>query len=185
VGFMIPRKGFTGLFYALKDLEVPFKLIVIGEHDFSRNHFLSGFADSAKEIKKLGEKLLGKKLELTGPVKDIQKYYQAADVVLFNSVVEGLPNTLLEAMSCGIPIITRNIPGLEGFILKRNENCMIFKDENEMNDQIRCLYVNRNLGRYLGLAAIDYIRENADFQVILSSYSKRLIKVDIEYEKEN
>lgn len=185
VGFVIPRKGLSGLFSALKDLEIPFKLIVIGEYDFPHNHFLSGFVNSAKEIVENGKKLLGEKLELTGPINEIQKYYQIADVVLFNSILEGLPNSLLEAMSCGIPVITRNIPGLEGYILKNQENCLIFKDENEMKDHICYLFENRISGRSIGSSAFKYIQRYADFQVVLSNYHKRLFEAEIESRQEN
>ena len=174
VGFMIPRKGFSGLFDALKNLNIPYIYIIAGEFDFPKGHFLYQYSNSASELVKKGKRLLGDKLILAGPVRDIQKYYNAADVVIFSSVQEGLPNSLLEAMSCGIPVVTKDIPGLEGLILRNGENCLIFNDGNELKDHIHYLYKNRDIATKIGFTAIREIQQKASFQIVLSSYYQRL-----------
>jgi glycosyltransferase involved in cell wall biosynthesis len=42
---------------------------------------------------------------------DIQRWYQMADVFVFPSKQEGFPNALLEAMSTGLPCLTRRFMG--------------------------------------------------------------------------
>ncbi len=42
---------------------------------------------------------------------DIQRWYQMADVFVFPSTQEGFPNALLEAMSTGLPCLTRRFLG--------------------------------------------------------------------------
>jgi glycosyltransferase involved in cell wall biosynthesis len=180
VGFMIQRKGFSGVFDSLKNLDIQFIYIIAGEFDFPNGHFLYQYSNSASELVEKGKRLLGDKLILAGPVRDIQKYYSAADVVLFNSFQEGLPNSLLEAMSCGIPVVIRNIPGLEGFILKDEKNCLIFNDENEMKNHIQYLYDNKDIGKKLVSTAMREIQQNATFQVVLSNYFKRLFLTEVE-----
>lgn len=39
------------------------------------------------------------------PHQEIDKYYKAADLLVFPSRTEGLPNTVLEALSCRLPVI--------------------------------------------------------------------------------
>lgn len=41
--------------------------------------------------------------------KELFKYYQGCDLFVFPSLVENCPNSLLEAMSCGAPILTSEI----------------------------------------------------------------------------
>lgn len=62
-------------------------------------------------------------IKLLGFVLGIEKHelLLAADVLIFPSYSEGLPLTVLESMSYGLPIITRSIGGIPD-IVKNNEN---------------------------------------------------------------
>jgi len=50
-------------------------------------------------------------VEYVGAVDDIQPIYADADCVVLPSYREGVPRTLLEAASMGLPIVTTNAPG--------------------------------------------------------------------------
>jgi glycosyltransferase involved in cell wall biosynthesis len=45
------------------------------------------------------------------PTSEIERYYRAADVVVMPSLREGLPNVILEAMACGLPVVASRLPG--------------------------------------------------------------------------
>ena len=47
-----------------------------------------------------------------GARSDVERLYQAMDVFLFPSITEGQPNSLIEAMLCGVPIVASDIPGV-------------------------------------------------------------------------
>ncbi|MDH3998035.1 MAG: glycosyltransferase family 4 protein [Desulfuromonadales bacterium] len=53
-----------------------------------------------------------------------------ADVVLNNSVNEGLPNALLEAAALGVPILARNIPG-NAVIVNPGGNGLLYNSKQE------------------------------------------------------
>lgn len=44
------------------------------------------------------------------PHEDVAKYLNAADVYVLPSLAEGCSNSIVEAMSCGLPIISSNLP---------------------------------------------------------------------------
>ncbi len=65
-----------------------------------------------KELKKIisNLKLEGKVILIDGlERKELIKYYHGCDLFVFPSLVENCPNSLLEAMSCGAPILTSAI----------------------------------------------------------------------------
>ena len=51
---------------------------------------------------------LRNKVKLIGYKKNIYPFLKKADIFILSSLYEGLPNTLLEAVSTGIPIISSN-----------------------------------------------------------------------------
>lgn len=50
---------------------------------------------------------------LVGPVDDPRMWYSAADLFVLPSLHEGLSNSLMEAMSCGLPSVCTRVSGVE------------------------------------------------------------------------
>jgi glycosyltransferase involved in cell wall biosynthesis len=61
---------------------------------------------------------------------DIQRWYQMADVFVFPSTQEGFPNALLEAMSTGLPCLTRRFMGFPEGQLGENQGVIKVVDES-------------------------------------------------------
>lgn len=75
----------------------------------------------------------------TGKKSNVKDYYQASDIFISSSLAEGLPNTVLEAMACGLPCLLSNIGSHEeileydpnaGMIISLNKRDW----SNEIND---------------------------------------------------
>jgi glycosyltransferase involved in cell wall biosynthesis len=62
-----------------------------------------------KEISRLG---LAANIRLLGQLADARDFYQAMDVFLLNSIREGLPNVVLEAMALEVPVVATRVAGV-------------------------------------------------------------------------
>lgn len=56
----------------------------------------------------------GEKVHFTGavPPKEVKKYMEQADILVMNSAFEGIPMTILEAISYALPVISTNVGGI-------------------------------------------------------------------------
>lgn len=112
VARLIRRKGIHYLIKALGKLKkYNFILNIIGEGNEKEN------------LKKLANNLgISKKVNFLGliPHNQIVKYYQQSDVFVLPSLNEGMSNTILEAMSCGLPIITTEVGGAKELVTENN-----------------------------------------------------------------
>lgn len=67
---------------------------------------IAGNGELGKALRKQAESLaVNDRIEWHGWVRDINSYYADADIFVLPSRYEGMPNALLEAMSCGLPVI--------------------------------------------------------------------------------
>jgi glycosyltransferase involved in cell wall biosynthesis len=48
--------------------------------------------------------------------EELPRVYKNSDVFVLPSLMEGVPRTILEAMGCGVPVVTTNLPHLVGII---------------------------------------------------------------------
>ncbi len=112
VGRVEPRKGIHYLLKAWKNLNLSeAELCLIGIHEFP-----SGWLDQYQDIFRYIHPV---------PHYSLNQYYSSASVFVFPSLVDGFGLVLLEAMACGIPVITTPntagpdiiTDGVEGFIV--------------------------------------------------------------------
>lgn len=101
-----------------------FKKII--ENDSKAMCFCVGEGDIRPAIEaKIKELGIGEKVILTGIRKDIPKFLSAFDCLVFPSVFEGLPVTLIEAQAAGLPMIisdtiTKEVEVTEGLIFRES-----------------------------------------------------------------
>jgi glycosyltransferase involved in cell wall biosynthesis len=166
VGFVITRKGYKEIFEKLAELDLDFRYYIVGEYEFGPGHFLSNEAIRAQKIKQFGEQVLGDRVHFEGPQKQMLEYYQMSDIVLFNAKQEGTPNTLLEAMASGKPVLARKIPGLSDYIIFHEKNGLLFTGGHEITTLVRKLNNDPALRMDLADRAADFILREADFGIV-------------------
>jgi len=69
------------------------------------------------------------KVFFTGAVDDVCSYLNESKIFVLSSTREGNPISILEAMSCGLPIIAPNIGGIPD-VVRDNENGILFESNN-------------------------------------------------------
>jgi glycosyltransferase involved in cell wall biosynthesis len=60
------------------------------------------------QIRDLG---IGDRVRLLGERQDVAKFLTAFDVFSLTSIAEGMSNTILEAMACGLPVVATRVGG--------------------------------------------------------------------------
>lgn len=101
-GSLQPWKGFADAIKAiaiLRDRGVDLRLLILGE------------GPQRGELEELIAALrLSDRVRLAGHVDNVLKYFASGDLFVLSSHVEGLPNVLVEAMMCGLPVVATDCP---------------------------------------------------------------------------
>ncbi len=101
VGRINARKNLERLVEALSILSgkgFPHELVVVGKQDWM----------AARVVQKVRDLSLGSKVRFVGyvPTNHLPVFYNAADLFVYPSICEGFGIPLVEAMACGVPVIT-------------------------------------------------------------------------------
>lgn len=106
--------------------------------------------------------------------KKLAEYYQLADLFLFPSRSEGLPNVVLESLSSGLPSFVSNLPGITDMLIKDGETGFLFK-HSELNgvvNNINFMLSNPKFYREISLSARKFIENNHSFETWQSKMKK-------------
>lgn len=89
---------------------------------------------------------------------DLAEAYQAADIFVFPSRKEGLPNVVLEAMSSGLLVIVSDLPGLKGVVAPGENGVVVpIGDAGALAAAISDILSNNSVLPRLGRNARSYI----------------------------
>jgi len=164
VGRLVPKKGFDVLVDAcaiLKRRGFHFETAIVGEHGEHE-------AALRKQIEAHG---LKEQVRLIGPMEQSRLYteYQRADIfclpcrVLDNGDRDGLPNVLMEAMACGLPVITTPVSGIPEIIKDGQNGALVPPEDAEaLANAIQRISADRMLARNLGRAGRLTVLEHFD-----------------------
>ena len=140
VGRIVRDKGIDELVESFVDLAKKYnnlKLLLVGDYEENLN-----------PIKPVNLEIINKSDNIitVGFQKDIRKFLAISDVFVLPSYREGLPNSLIEAGSYGIPLIATNINGCNEVVLdKKNGLLVTKKDIKSLKNAIRLLLIDSEI----------------------------------------
>jgi len=112
VGRLVPQKDFATLLKAFSRVRqsLPAHLVIIGE------------GRQRSELTRLAEKLgIEKDIWMPGFSDNPYAFMSKASMLVLSSIYEGLPNVLIEALSCGCPIVSTDCPSGPSEILDKGK----------------------------------------------------------------
>ena len=85
-----------------------------------------------------------------------------ADVFVMPSIREGLPNALLEAMSCAIPCVVTNLSGVTDWLIDDGKTGVLFRSDepSDLYEKIIPYVTKQTVSKQMGEAARYSIEEN-------------------------
>src|SRR2546425_9967394 len=104
---------------------------------------------------------LGDRVHFVGELTwdQVPTYLAAADIFVFPSKFEGMPNALLEPMASGLPVVVSDIPPHRELI-QHGRTGFLAQDPLEMARLVATLANHEDLRSSVGEAGRAYVREN-------------------------
>lgn len=174
VGRLVRKKGFDVFVEACGLLDrrgVAFEAAIVGEDDDVGDNFRVG-EDLRQRIARLG---LEGRVRMLGQSGQLELYHHYRDATVFclpcrvldSGDRDGIPNVLLEAMSCGVPVVTTPVSGIPELIEDRTNGLLVpQEDPDALARAIEMLHADRDLARRLGCAGRATVRERFDGDVL-------------------
>ncbi len=181
-----PRKKiliYAGIIKKVKGIDFLLEVIeVISRHDPNVTLVLLGPVEKwvlAKEVDYV-KGVLDKINDLSergivsypGKVNNVNEFFQAADIFVSASWREGLPNVVLEAMACGLPVVVLDIPEVYQWILSDGKDGIIVKerDVEGFSKTVADLIKNRPLYDSMGENACKKSNSKYASEMVCNSY---------------
>ncbi len=111
---------------------------------------------------------LVKELDLEGNIKFVGKItpdemvalFHSSDIMLNPSLVDNMPNAILESMACGVPVVTTNAGGIP-YITENNVTALLVEigQPEAMANAVLKLYQDKNLYNTLAKNGIEEVKK--------------------------
>ena len=165
VGRLVPQKGHRYLFEALSLLNGKhrFKLLVVGD----------GLLAQSLKVTTLQSHQLKDKVIFTGMRKDVRDILGITDILILPSLREGLPIVVLEAMSCGVPVVATDVGGTHE-VVENEVTGILVEPENPLAlaEATRRLLHNRNLAKQMGKSGYERVVQTFSLEKMVDKHER-------------
>lgn len=165
LGRMVPAKDLFVLLHAFSEL-------LLQRPQASLR--LVGGGPLEGELKQLAQTLgIADRVDFAGYRTDVESVIAEADIGVLPSVVEGLSNTLLECMACGLPMVASRVSGSEDVVIP-GSNGWLFAPGNRA-ELVGCLMLAADMPSIELRAYGDEARSTIERYASLASVVERMI----------
>ena len=112
-------------------------------------------------------------IKFLGYRQNISEVLKKTEIFCLPSYREGMPKVVLEALSCGVPVVTTNVPGCKESILN-NYNGLLCNpyDYKDLSKKIEKLILNKNLRKKFSINATYYAQKNFSITAVTNNIYK-------------
>lgn len=172
--------GSAGRFFPVKDY--PFFVEVAAEVNRHAKDIRFELAGEGPEVGIITERInrygLQDVFRLKGFVEDISGFYMGLDLYINTSVHEGLPMSVLEALSHGLPVVAPKeggikevvTDGLQGFLIEG-------RDPKRFAQKCLAIYKDRNLRQSMGTASREKVARGYSIRTMAEKYYELYEKI--------
>lgn len=110
-------------------------------------------------------------VRFTGRVHNVHEYLQAADIFVFPTEREAFGISLIEAMACGLPVVSTPVGGVKD-ILQDRQNGLVVQPENpqQLLEALGALITDSSLATRLGQAARQAVQDRYSAKIVTQRY---------------
>lgn len=165
-GRLIPLKRIDEIIAAVAELD-GVGLVVVGE------------GAERRALEQLASKLqIRERVLFAGQLdnRDLRRLMKGCDIFVLNSVHEGFPFALLEAMSTGLPVVANPVGGIPEIVENGSNGLLVDAATGGLVSALRRLVECEELRRRLGENARAFIRSRFDPQVMLDRTEELLTR---------
>jgi glycosyltransferase involved in cell wall biosynthesis len=114
---------------------------------------------------------LGNDVFFLGPVQNIPEYLQAADLFVFPTENDAFPSSLIEAMACGLPVVTTPVGAIKTIVAHQETGLMVQPGNHEqLFEAIKSILADKTLAVRLGCAGSRVVGERYSAEAMLRKY---------------
>lgn len=163
----------TDLFKPEDSVKKEIGLLSVNNDFYNRRHLL-GFDIWQTVVKGLPYKLVGRNPGLSEESKTVEElvmYYQQSQVYLNTSIVSPIPMSLLEALSCGCPVVALNTCSLPEYI-KHGYNGFLCSSAEELKQFCLLLLKDGKLREQMGINARQSALDNFPLNKFIDNWNR-------------
>jgi L-malate glycosyltransferase len=172
--------GSSGRLFPIKDYPLMVEIAkIVSKKSKNVRFILAGDGPERGKLQSLIEEYgLQQSFTLIGHTEDMDYFYKDLDLYINTSIHEGIPMSILEAMSYGLPVIAPEVGGISEIISDGVEGYLISsRDPEDFAERCIRVFENRQLRAKMSNAARQKVIKEFSMERMAEQYYKLYVKI--------